>query len=49
MKKKTQNKVLIDYFPPYGEPEISIKGSIAQGAGIIIAIAVAIRILMPAL
>jgi len=33
-----KDRVLIDYFPPYGRPEISIEGSIAQLVGLAIAI-----------
>lgn len=49
MNKKVKNRVLIDLFPPYGKPEIYIEGSVAQVVAVIIAVAVAARILIPAI
>ena len=45
-RKKVKNKVLIDFFPPYGEPEITIVGAVAQVVGITIGLAVAYKILL---
>lgn len=44
-KRRVKNKVLIDLFYPYGRPEISIKGAIAQIVAIIIGIALFLRII----
>lgn len=45
MKKKVSNKLLIDFFHPYGKPELSFKGQVALIAGTAIGIALALRIL----
>lgn len=43
---KIKNKVLIDFFPPFGKPEITLVGSVALYGGILIAVGITAKILV---
>lgn len=43
---KIKNKVLIDFFPPFGKPEITLVGSVALYGGFLIVAGITIKILI---
>ena len=46
MKVKRTNRLAVDFLPPFGKAEISMKGTVALVSGIIIALGVVIVFLI---
>ena len=46
MRVSRSNTLLVDFFPPFGKPEVTLAGSVAMVAGVIIAVGIVVKILV---